>query len=94
MERTSSSQGWSVFPLWCAKAREFGELWRENVRARLGPFCLTGQNQVFSAGQTGQMESDLSEGVDLYSSTERSNWIKVVTVIVQQPMEYFVLRVL
>ena len=31
-------QSRSVLPLWSAKARKFGELWRENVRARLGPF--------------------------------------------------------
>ena len=35
-------------------------LWRqENVRAHLGPCHLTGENQLFSAGQTGQMESDI-----------------------------------
>ena len=31
-------QSRSVLPLWSAKAREFGELLRENVRARLEPF--------------------------------------------------------
>ena len=29
-----------VLSLRSAKARKFGELWRENVRARLGPFHL------------------------------------------------------
>ena len=33
-------QSRSVLPLRSAKARELGELWRENVRALLGPFHL------------------------------------------------------
>ena len=41
-------QSRSVFLLRSPKAGEFGELWRENVRA------------PFSAGQNGQMESDLN----------------------------------
>ena len=34
------NQSSSVLQLRSAKAREFGELWRQNVRARLGPFHL------------------------------------------------------
>ena len=41
-------QSRSVVPLRSAKAREFGELWRENARA-----------QFLSAGQNGPMEGDV-----------------------------------
>ena len=33
-------QSHSVLPLRSAKAREFGELWRENICVHLGPFHL------------------------------------------------------
>ena len=40
-------QSYSVFPLRSAKAREFGELWRERcTRARLGPFNLNWPESV------------------------------------------------
>ena len=54
-------QSRSVLPLRSAKAREFGELWRENVRARLGPFHLNWPELVLSAGQNGPMESRLKQ---------------------------------
>ena len=49
----------SVFLLQSAKARELGELRRENVRARLVLSIWTSQNHFFSADQTEQMENDL-----------------------------------
>ena len=53
-------QSRSVLSLQSAKAREFGELWRENVRARLGPFHLNLPEELFLVGQNGQVESDLT----------------------------------
>ena len=51
-------QSRSVPPLRSAKAREFGELWRENVRARSGPFYLNWPGPVLFGRPEQQMESD------------------------------------
>ena len=52
-------QSRSVLPLRSAKAREFGELWREKCTHApwTFPFKLV-RTSFFSAGQSGQMESD------------------------------------
>ena len=57
-------QSRSVLPLRSAKAREYGELWREKcTRAPLNLSISTGQNQFFSAGQTGQMRARVYRNV-------------------------------
>ena len=45
-----------------AKAREFGELWREKCARAPSTFPVKlAINQFFSAGQTGPMENNLTE---------------------------------
>ena len=54
-------QSRSVLQLQSAKARKFGELWRENVRVRLRPFHLYCGSEPVLFGRTGPTNGKLSK---------------------------------
>ena len=87
------TQRHSVLLLRSVKARGFGELWREEWTLTLVLSSLTGQNQSFSAGQTGKMESDLNFPVNqmhtgagralpMRASEQPAAWLRVVAVVI------------
>ena len=51
-------QSRSVLPLWSAKIREFGVLWREKCTRMPWSFQFNWPEPVLSVRQTGQVESD------------------------------------
>ena len=85
----------SVLPLRSAKAREFGELWRKNVRARFGPFHLNWPEPVFvRPTRPGQMLSDLRlRLISIINYDKRRGWeVLINTLILIETIAFLTLR--